>query len=181
MQTVSNFTRSMTRHFFLSIFACTTTVVRFDSSKIFTENGWVIVRVYVASSRCSELVRVPRRTAPLRQISGRIHLGLGHVSVSDRRRLERGWFASGTWVTVDDELVKLLSPSWVVSSTGKSESIWDRFVHEGNNIENGWTGDVACDSYHKWEEDIKLLVEMGVLYLTLERIDVRYHLNWFLS
>jgi beta-glucosidase/6-phospho-beta-glucosidase/beta-galactosidase len=84
-------------------------------------------------------------------------------------------------VTVDDELVKLLSPSWVVSSTGKSESIWDRFVHEGNNIENGWTGDVACDSYHKWEEDIKLLVEMGVLYLTLERIDVRYHLNWFLS
>ncbi len=45
---------------------------------------------------------------------------------------------------------------------GKGESIWDRFTHEGNHISDGSTGDVACDSYNKWQEDIALLKEVGV-------------------
>ena len=45
--------------------------------------------------------------------------------------------------------------------TGKGENIWDRFSHEGN-VWNGDTGDVACDSYHKYEEDINLLADLGV-------------------
>jgi beta-glucosidase len=45
---------------------------------------------------------------------------------------------------------------------GKGESIWDRFAHTPGRIKNGDTGDVACDSYHRWPEDVALLREMNL-------------------
>jgi beta-glucosidase len=45
---------------------------------------------------------------------------------------------------------------------GKGESIWDRFSHTSGKVKNGDTGDVACDSYHRFPEDIALLREMGL-------------------
>jgi beta-glucosidase len=45
---------------------------------------------------------------------------------------------------------------------GKGESIWDRFAHTPGRIRNGDTGDVACDSYHRSEDDIALLREMNL-------------------
>jgi hypothetical protein len=45
---------------------------------------------------------------------------------------------------------------------GKGESIWDRFSHTPGKIKNGDTGDVACDSYHRWPEDIALLRAMNL-------------------
>jgi len=45
---------------------------------------------------------------------------------------------------------------------GKGESIWDRFCHEPGHIKNGDTGDVACDHYHRYREDIALMKEMGL-------------------
>jgi beta-glucosidase len=45
---------------------------------------------------------------------------------------------------------------------GKGESIWDRFSHTPGTIEDGSTGDVACDHYHRWQEDIELMKEMGL-------------------
>jgi beta-glucosidase len=45
---------------------------------------------------------------------------------------------------------------------GKGESIWDRFSHTPGKIKNGWTGDRACDSYHRWKEDLALQKEMGL-------------------
>jgi beta-glucosidase len=44
----------------------------------------------------------------------------------------------------------------------KGESIWDRFSHTSGRVKNGDTGDVACDSYHRFPEDIALLKEMGL-------------------
>ncbi len=44
---------------------------------------------------------------------------------------------------------------------GKGESIWDRFAHAPGKIKNGDTGDVACDSYHRWRDDIALLRAMN--------------------
>ena len=45
---------------------------------------------------------------------------------------------------------------------GKGETIWDRFSHTPGKIENGDTGDVACDHYHHWQEDIELMKEIGL-------------------
>jgi beta-glucosidase len=45
---------------------------------------------------------------------------------------------------------------------GKRESIWDRFTHTPGKIRNGDTGDIACDSYHRWREDIALLRAMNL-------------------
>ena len=45
---------------------------------------------------------------------------------------------------------------------GKGESIWDRFSHTPGKIENGHTGDVACDHYHRWREDVALMREIGL-------------------
>ena len=45
---------------------------------------------------------------------------------------------------------------------GKGESIWDRFSHTPGKVKNGDTGDVACDSYHRYPEDIAMLKEMGL-------------------
>lgn len=43
---------------------------------------------------------------------------------------------------------------------GKGASIWDHFAHTPGKIKNSDTGDVACDSYHRWREDIALVRAM---------------------
>jgi beta-glucosidase len=45
---------------------------------------------------------------------------------------------------------------------GKGESIWDRFCHNPGNIANGDTGDVACDHYHRYREDVALMQRLGL-------------------
>lgn len=44
---------------------------------------------------------------------------------------------------------------------GKGESIWDRFSHTPGKVQNGDTGDVACDQYHRYEEDIAIMKSLG--------------------
>ncbi len=48
------------------------------------------------------------------------------------------------------------------NADGKGESIWDRFCHTPDHIENGDTGDVACDHYHRWREDVALMQRLGL-------------------
>ena len=45
---------------------------------------------------------------------------------------------------------------------GRGESIWDRFSHIPGKTFNNETGDVACDHYHRFEEDVKLMKELGL-------------------
>ncbi len=45
---------------------------------------------------------------------------------------------------------------------GKGESIWDRFVRRPGRVQNGDTGDVACDHYHRLEADVALMAELGL-------------------
>jgi beta-glucosidase len=45
---------------------------------------------------------------------------------------------------------------------GKGESIWDRFAHTPGHIKNGDTGDVACDSYHRWREDVAIARQLNL-------------------
>ena len=44
---------------------------------------------------------------------------------------------------------------------GKGESIWDRCAHRPGHIKGGDTGDVACDHYHRYREDIALLKRLN--------------------
>src|SRR5262249_30309569 len=43
---------------------------------------------------------------------------------------------------------------------GKGESIWDRFSHTPGAIADGSTGDIACDHYHRWQEDLDLMARL---------------------
>ncbi len=45
---------------------------------------------------------------------------------------------------------------------GAGPSIWHRFSHTPGNIANGDTGDVACDHYHRYREDVKIMKELGL-------------------
>jgi beta-glucosidase len=45
---------------------------------------------------------------------------------------------------------------------GKGESIWDRFSHTPGLVQGGDTGDVACDFYHRYRQDVALMKELGV-------------------
>jgi beta-glucosidase len=45
---------------------------------------------------------------------------------------------------------------------GKGPSIWDRFCRQPGAIADGSHGDVACDHYHRWAEDLDLIAALGV-------------------
>jgi len=45
---------------------------------------------------------------------------------------------------------------------GKGLSIWDGFAHTPGKVVNGDTGDITCDFYHKYQEDIARMAQMGL-------------------
>ncbi|MBK9475177.1 MAG: beta-glucosidase [Tetrasphaera sp.] len=45
---------------------------------------------------------------------------------------------------------------------GRGPSIWDTFSHTPGKVVQGHTGDVACDHYHRWREDLALMRELGL-------------------
>jgi beta-glucosidase len=44
---------------------------------------------------------------------------------------------------------------------GKGVSIWDTFSHTPGKTVNGDTGNIACEHYHRWRDDIKLMRNLG--------------------
>ena len=49
-----------------------------------------------------------------------------------------------------------------VGEDGRGPSIWDTFSHTPGRVRDGHTGDVACDHYHRWPEDVALMSDLGV-------------------
>ncbi|MGC1212444.1 MAG: GH1 family beta-glucosidase [Micromonospora sp.] len=49
-----------------------------------------------------------------------------------------------------------------VTADGRGPSIWDTFAHSSGRIVDGSSGDVACDHYHRYAEDVALLADLGV-------------------
>lgn len=45
---------------------------------------------------------------------------------------------------------------------GRGESIWDRFSHTPDKVYKNQNGDVACDHYHRYKEDVSILKKLGV-------------------
>lgn len=54
---------------------------------------------------------------------------------------------------------------------GRGPSIWDRFAHTPGRTRNGDTGDVACDHYHRLDDDLDLLASLAVT-------DYRFSVSW---
>ena len=48
-----------------------------------------------------------------------------------------------------------------VDEDGRSPSIWDTFSHTPGRVDNGDTGDVADDHYHRYQEDVQLMADLG--------------------
>ncbi|MDR0589174.1 MAG: beta-glucosidase [Spirochaetaceae bacterium] len=44
---------------------------------------------------------------------------------------------------------------------GRSESIWDTFARKPGAVYGGESGEIACDQYHRYKEDIALMAELG--------------------
>jgi beta-glucosidase len=49
-----------------------------------------------------------------------------------------------------------------VSEDGRLPSIWDTFSHTPGKVDGGDTGDVACDHYHRWPQDLDLVAGLGI-------------------
>lgn len=58
-----------------------------------------------------------------------------------------------------------------VKEDGRGSSIWDTFCRRPGAIVNGDTGDVACDHYHRYRDDVALLGYLGVRFY-------RFSLAW---
>jgi beta-glucosidase len=48
------------------------------------------------------------------------------------------------------------------SADGKGPSIWDTFCRNPDHIKDGSNGDIACDHYHRYREDVNLLASLNV-------------------
>ncbi|XP_063990557.1 myrosinase 1-like [Diachasmimorpha longicaudata] len=60
--------------------------------------------------------------------------------------------------------------AWNVS--GKTPSVWDWFTHKKDStVMDQATGDIACDSYHKYKEDIAMMKDIGFRHY-------RFSLSW---
>ena len=49
-----------------------------------------------------------------------------------------------------------------VDEDGRGPSTWDTFSHTPGRTRDGHTGDVACDHYHRWPQDVALMAGLGV-------------------
>ena len=49
-----------------------------------------------------------------------------------------------------------------VTVGGRGPSIWDVFSHTPGKIFDNTTGDIACDHYYKYKEDVKLMADLGI-------------------
>jgi len=49
-----------------------------------------------------------------------------------------------------------------VKEDGRGLSIWDTFTRLPGNVDGDDTGDIACDHYHRWPDDVALMRELGI-------------------
>jgi beta-glucosidase len=54
---------------------------------------------------------------------------------------------------------------------GKGPSVWDTFSHTPGKVRGGDTGDIACDSYHRYREDVALMASLGLK-------NYRFSISW---
>ncbi|MFZ6653689.1 GH1 family beta-glucosidase [Undibacterium sp. TJN19] len=68
------------------------------------------------------------------------------------------------------------------TTDGRGPSIWDTFTHKPGTIIDGSTGDVACDHYHRYAEDVDIIAALGVqayrFSISWSRVQPLGHGDW---
>ena len=54
---------------------------------------------------------------------------------------------------------------------GRQPSVWDTFSATPGRVLNGDTGEIACDHYHRYKDDIALMAQLGIKHY-------RFSLAW---
>lgn len=88
-----------------------------------------------------------------------VPLALAAETVHSEERAVPGAFPKNFWW---GSATAAYQVEGAASEGGRGPSIWDTFSHMPGKTDHGDTGDVACDQYHRFEEDIKLMAELGV-------------------
>ena len=57
------------------------------------------------------------------------------------------------------------------TADGRGLSIWDTFSRVPGKVRRGDTGDIACDAYHRYREDVALMASLGLT-------DYRFSISW---
>lgn len=100
-------------------------------------------------------------------------MSLGSNGLSLMKVIPRQNFAKGTRVTVsemgrfpDDFVFGVATAAYQIEGAfgegSRIASHWDTFSHTPGKTYRGETGDVACDYYHRYRDDVALLKELGV-------------------
>ncbi len=75
----------------------------------------------------------------------------------------------------DDFIWGVASSSYQIEGAacegGKGLSIWDNFCKIPGKIAGGHRGDIACDAYHRFEQDIALMASLGIK-------NYRFSISW---
>jgi len=89
-------------------------------------------------------------------------------SFSVTRRLESESFPKDFWWGISTSSYQIEGG---VKDGGRGPSICDTFSHRPGAIKYGDTGDVACDHYNRYAEDVKIMAELGVKHY-------RFSISW---
>jgi beta-glucosidase len=103
-----------------------------------------------AQARPEELLERPERGGPGRLAEGRP----AALSLNDRLTFPPGF----TWGSA----TAAYQIEGAAATDGRGPSVWDTFSHNAGNVRGGDTGDIACDSYHRYPEDVALMAELGL-------------------
>src|SRR6185312_11343209 len=97
------------------------------------------------------------------KLAGLSALGLAAPAVAQNRAAKPATYAPASFPK--DFLWGTATSSYqiegAVNEDGRGPSIWDTFAHAEGNIEDRSNGDVACDHYHRYKDDIGLIRELG--------------------
>lgn len=66
---------------------------------------------------------------------------------------------------VTSKLLMLHRGGW--QADGKGASIWDTFCHQEGRVLGGQSGDVSCNSYQLWDQDLDCIKQLGLTHYRL--------------
>jgi beta-glucosidase len=74
-------------------------------------------------------------------------------------KVDKDWFPEGFIWGSATASYQVEGAAW---EDGRGECIWDRFARTPGKVAGAHNGDVACDQYHRYKQDIRLMKDLGM-------------------